>query len=189
MNYAPYVATYDAFAELLTPKHREVLDVACGPGNFSRHLLNRNPGLRITGIDLAPDMIKLARQNIPEGEFRILDSRAIGTLERKFDVILLGFCLPYLSREESTLLLADVGKMLNENGLLYLSTMEGDYDRSGYQSNNSENRVFVYYHSQIFLNEQLEDNRFDIIHTERIAFPSEDESAVNDLFIYAQVQK
>ena len=189
MNYAPYVATYEAFSDLLPQTPATVLDIACGPGNFSRYLLDRNPALKISGVDLAPGMIELARQNVPEGEFSNLDSRKIRTLGRKFDVILLGFCLPYLSQEESGELVADVSRIINENGLLYLSTMEGEYAQSGYQSNDSEDRVFVYYHSLNYLIEKLETNGFEIIHTEKIPFPSEDDSVVNDLFIFARLKE
>ncbi|RZW13335.1 MAG: class I SAM-dependent methyltransferase, partial [Desulfobulbaceae bacterium] len=166
--------------------HITVLDVACGPGGFSRYLLNRNTGLQVRGVDLAPKMIELARKNVPEGNFQVLDSRNIATLGEKFDVILLGFCFPYLSRAETSRLIADVAGMVSDNGLLYLSTMEGDYERSGYQSNNSEDRIFVYYHSQQYLEEQLMINSFEVLQTERIRFPSEQSSEIEDLFVYAK---
>jgi len=189
MSYAPYVESYGAFAKLLTKKHCTILDVACGPGNFSRYLLNVNPNLKITGLDLAPDMIELARQNVPAAEFHLLDSRDIASLGKKFDVILLGFCLPYLSREESALLLTDIGKMINKNGLLYLSTIEGEYSRSGYQSNNSKDRMFVYYHSLNYLIEQLVTNGFEIVHAEKVSFPSDNDSGIDDLFLFARARK
>ena len=140
---------------------------------------------RTTGV-LYRAVIELARQNVPEGDFRILDSRAIATLGAKFDVILLGFCLPYLSRAETTRLLTDAASMVSASGLLYLSTMEGDYKRSGYQSNYSEDRIFVYYHSLQFLAEQLKINGFEILQTERIPFPSEENPEIEDPFIYAR---
>jgi ubiquinone/menaquinone biosynthesis C-methylase UbiE len=65
-SYAPYLATYDAFSKLLSKTHKTVLDVACGPGSFARYLLDRDPALEVTGIDLAPAMINLARGNVPE---------------------------------------------------------------------------------------------------------------------------
>ena len=186
MRYAPYSATYDGFAALFTESHSTVLDVGCGPGNFSRYLLENIPSLRITGTDLAPKMIELARQNIPQGEFHILDTREIGSLNRSFDVILLGFCLPYLSKEASTRLLGELGSMTRTGGLLYLSTMEGNYADSGYQSNDSEDRIFTYYHDKEFLTDLLEINNFETIHIERIPYPTEGGLEIDDLFIYAR---
>jgi 2-polyprenyl-3-methyl-5-hydroxy-6-metoxy-1,4-benzoquinol methylase len=184
-NYVPYVATYHAFSKLLSKTHKTILDVACGPASFSRFLLDKNPALEVTGIDLAPAMIELARRNVPEGEFQMLDSRNIKKLGRKFDVFLLGFCLPYLSREETVQLLSEVSSMMSENGLLYLSTLEGRYEDSGYLSNDKET-MFTYYHDLDFLNEQLIICGLEIILTERTPTPIENDAKREDLFLFAR---
>jgi trans-aconitate 2-methyltransferase len=41
-----------------------VLDAGCGSGRVTRHLLDRLPGGRVIGVDGAPSMIELARQNL-----------------------------------------------------------------------------------------------------------------------------
>src|SRR5438034_418000 len=44
---------------------REVLDAACGEGYFSRVLAAR--GARVTGLDLSPRLIAMARAKDPDG--------------------------------------------------------------------------------------------------------------------------
>ncbi len=53
---------------LLGPiKNKTILDLACGQGFFSQALLNE--GAHMVGADAAPDLIALAKKNIPNGTF------------------------------------------------------------------------------------------------------------------------
>lgn len=52
------------------------------------------------GIDIAPNMVVLAIRNNPTGIFSVMNCRNIGDSDGKFDGIIGGFCLPYLSKEE-----------------------------------------------------------------------------------------
>jgi trans-aconitate 2-methyltransferase len=42
------------------------LDAGCGSGRVTRHLLDRLPDGRVVGVDAAPSMIELARENLSE---------------------------------------------------------------------------------------------------------------------------
>jgi ubiquinone/menaquinone biosynthesis C-methylase UbiE len=58
-----------------------LLDVACGTGLFEMKLREHRPCLRVTGIDLSPQMLDKARERLngeEDGRFRF----AIGTAER-----------------------------------------------------------------------------------------------------------
>ena len=53
---------------LLAPRPGErVLDLACGPGNVARQLVDL--GARVIGVDIAPGMLELARADVPEAAF------------------------------------------------------------------------------------------------------------------------
>jgi 2-polyprenyl-3-methyl-5-hydroxy-6-metoxy-1,4-benzoquinol methylase len=66
---------------------REVLDACCGEGFFSRLLAAR--GARVTGIDLSPRLIELARAQGPPGTtYRVADlSRPLPELAGRFDAV------------------------------------------------------------------------------------------------------
>jgi 2-polyprenyl-3-methyl-5-hydroxy-6-metoxy-1,4-benzoquinol methylase len=67
---------------------REVLDAGCGEGLLARILASR--GARVTGIDLSPRLIQMARERDPrqEMDYRVADlSGALPELENRFDLI------------------------------------------------------------------------------------------------------
>ena len=43
-------------------------------------------------------MIELARHNVPQGQFEIMDRRDIAQLGQQYDAIVCDFCLPYLAK-------------------------------------------------------------------------------------------
>src|SRR5690606_33850579 len=133
MNLDLYNETYDFICSAIVKNKAELLEIGCGPGNMTKYLLSKRPDFNIYGIDIAPRMIALAQRNNPAANFAIMDSRKIGELTTKFDGIVGGFCLPYLSPADSEKLIADAYALLTDDGFIYLSFVEGDPDKSGFQ--------------------------------------------------------
>src|SRR5690606_4608879 len=98
-----------------------------GPGNITRYLLAKRPDFTIDAIDIAPNMIELAKQNNPTANFEVMDCRGIAGISKKYDGIICGFCMPYLSKSDCGQLIADSANLLKDNGILYFSTIEGNY--------------------------------------------------------------
>ncbi len=185
MAYGPYVETYEYLATLVN-EGSSVLDVACGPANISKFLDERIAKLTFHGCDLSPEMIRLAQENLSAGFFELRDSRDIRSIEQSFDVLISGFCFPYLTKEEVADFIAASRTRLNTGGIFYLSTMEGDYKDSGYPENATGDRIFTYYHSAEFLLEQLALNNFETLHELRKPFIENGATKAVDLFIYAK---
>ncbi|MGZ4099994.1 MAG: class I SAM-dependent DNA methyltransferase [Bacteroidia bacterium] len=167
MNVNLYGDTFDFFCDNIKKQNAEVLELACGPGNITKYLLNKRSDLKIFGTDLSPNMISLAKTNNPTTEFAIMDCREIGNLNKKYDAIMCGFCLPYLSKEETEKLVADSFSILNTGGLLYLSTMEDDYSKSDYKKGSTGEAIFMHYYPADFLKRVLKENNFRILKEER----------------------
>jgi len=64
---------------------RDVLDVACGTGEHAR-LLWEDYGYSVDGIDLEPNLVEIAQEKNPEGEFTVADMRSF-TLPKRYDVV------------------------------------------------------------------------------------------------------
>lgn len=186
MDVSLYHDTFDLFCSCMSNVDATVLDVACGPGNIAKYLLSKHPGYNVLGIDLAPRMIELAKANNPSASFRQMDCRDINTLAQKFDGIICGFCLPYLSRKEAVEFINDAAGSLNAGGVLYLSTMEGDYSTSGMQTSSSSEQLYMHFHQADYLTEALEQNSFTIVGMSRIDYRDVDGSSTVDLVIVAR---
>ena len=114
--------------ELLSlPSGASILDVACGPGWLSEALYRF--GYRVTGVDIAEDLLSIARERIralPSPpiqrdsswiDFRILDIET-QTLARKFDAVLLYDCLHHFVDAEAAL--SNLRTMMSPRGILVI---------------------------------------------------------------------
>lgn len=167
MDVSLYHDSFDVFCKNIVSENATVLELACGPGNITQYLLKKRPDLKILGTDLAPNMIALAKTNNPKANFDLLDIKEIKNLNTQFDAIMCGFGLPYLSKKEAIQLIADSSQMLNSRGIIYISTMEDDNSRSGFQKGSSGDEIFMNYHQENYLTKALEDNGFTIIELQR----------------------
>ena len=186
MNVDSYSDTFDLFCEHIQSENANLLELACGPGNITKYLLTKRPDLKILGTDLAPNMIRLAKINNPDAEFQLMDCRDIDMLHKKYDAIMCGFCLPYLSREEAIKLISDASKLLNPHGVLYLSTMEDDYHKSGFRKGSKGDEIYMHFHEADYLTAALEKNNFRIIDLHRQDYPEQDGTKMVDLVIVAE---
>lgn len=183
-----YNDTYDTFCHLIGKSNARILEIATGPGNVIRYIHRKCPNFKVFGIDLSPNMVELARQNNPQAEFAVMDCRDIYLIDKKFDGILCAFCLPYLSREETKKLLSDAALLLESGGILYISTMEGDYNKSRYETTSfsGSNRVFVYYHQADYITDCLREFGFEILDIQRKKYPESDGSFLTDMIFIAR---
>lgn len=149
-----YNESYDYLCASISKPDAKLLDVGCGPGNITQYLLSKRPDFDILGIDIAPNMVKLAKENNPGASFDVLDSRNLDSLNKGYDAVVAGFCLPYLSSSETKDFIVSAYNLLNENGMIYLSFVAGEPEQSGFKTG-SGGRVFFYYHDLSELTRQL----------------------------------
>ena len=83
MDMALYNDTYDYICNSIAKPKAKLLEIGCGPGNITKYLLSKRPDFDIFGIDIAPNMIELAKKNNPTANFDIMDSRQINNLNQK----------------------------------------------------------------------------------------------------------
>jgi SAM-dependent methyltransferase len=146
----------------------------------------RRPDLDLLGIDLAPRMVELAREAVPSARFAVHDCRQLADLKLHFDGIICAFGLPYLSPEDARRFIGAAGDALNPGGALYLSTMLGRSEDSGFESCSTGDQVYINYHSEEEVIGSLRKCGFTVLKQSRIPSPSAAPRATTDLIVIAK---
>ena len=169
MHLNLYDEGYDFICQSVAKNKAKILEVGCGPGNIAKYLLAKRPDFDLFGIDLAPNMVALAAELNPTARFSVMDCRAISQLNDKFDAIIGGFTLPYLSTLERKKLLVDAYQLLHPNGLLYLSYVAGEPAASGFKTS-SNGRVYFHYFKEATLLMEINALGYEAIKTFKVQF-------------------
>lgn len=170
MELTLYNETYDFICNAVNKPNSKIIEIGCGPGNITKYLLSKRPDFDIFGIDIAPKMIELAKKNNPTASFAVLDIRKINQIKTKYDAIVCGFCLPYLSHSDSIKMINDCYNLLNENGLIYISFVEGDPNKSDFQVGSSRDRTYFYFYDLDQVKKVLTKNDFEDIQIFKVEY-------------------
>jgi SAM-dependent methyltransferase len=98
------------------PTARTLLDVGCGTG---QHLLHLSSTFEVEGLDLSPELLRIARERCPGVELHEGDMAAF-TLPRRYDVIICLFSsIAYVrTLDRMRAALANFSRHLNPGGLV-----------------------------------------------------------------------
>ncbi|MFJ6941160.1 class I SAM-dependent methyltransferase [Streptomyces sp. NPDC101132] len=106
------------------PAGAAVLDVGSGTGRPVAAVLAA-AGCRVTGIDVSPAMVALARAQVPGATFEVADVRTYRP-ERRFDAVCAFFPLLVMSYEDVTSSLERIASWIEPGGHLLFATVPGD---------------------------------------------------------------
>ncbi len=166
------------FSSILPGK--KILDAGCGPGRDSEYFIG--DGFEVTGVDVSKELLKIARKNVSDAKFKLMDFRKLTFKDNSFDGIWSMASLVHINRTEIPSVLKEFSRVLVSKGVLYISVREGEGDKEIRQEKyDNEPRHFFYFGEEEF-RKYLKDAGFKIIEIEI----SELESGKNWLEIYAK---
>ena len=103
---------------------QRVLDIGCGTGTLEVMLLERHPGIAMTGLDPDAKALDRARRKCEQAglavEFVCGFADSIAAPEASFDCVLSSFMLHHLTLDQQRATLADVLRVLKPAGALHI---------------------------------------------------------------------
>ncbi|HEY4020864.1 MAG TPA: class I SAM-dependent methyltransferase, partial [Pseudonocardiaceae bacterium] len=109
------------------PGRARVLDVGCGTGRPTAEVLV-DAGHDVTGVDVSPHMIDLARTQVPAARFDVADLRTLTYPAGSWDAVVAFFPLLQLTRAEIDAALAKFAGWLAPGGIFLLATVPVDVE-------------------------------------------------------------
>lgn len=107
-----------------------ILDIGCGSGiPIDRYFLGR--GHKVIGVDISEEQIKLAKINVPEGNYEVKNMTALSPSEYRVDAIVSFYAIFHIPRERHENLFKIISNYLSDGGLL-LVTM-GSVEWEGFE--------------------------------------------------------
>lgn len=107
--------------KLIRPlEFKTVLDVGCGQGSFLAELVAEFPSITPSGTDISPSAVTLARKQVPQGEFFVLDATR-EHLQQRYDLVVCSEVLEHIPDDEAAL--RNIARMTGK--YLVISTIQG----------------------------------------------------------------
>lgn len=117
-------AVLDLFCELTRAVGPEVADVGCGTGHLMPHLASR--GLAPRGVDLSPEMVRVARRNHPRFVVEQADLRALPFADDSLDGALAWYSMIFLPPGGRAAAYAELARVVRPGGYLLVGFKVGD---------------------------------------------------------------
>jgi ubiquinone/menaquinone biosynthesis C-methylase UbiE len=114
----------DAFAELVGSGGGPVVEVGCGPGRITGYL--RSLGLDVSGVDLSPAMIEVARRRCPGVEFSVGSMTALEAADGSLAGLVAWYSIIHTPPSVLPAVFAEFRRVLRDDGLVLLAFQVGD---------------------------------------------------------------
>ncbi|MDE1874413.1 MAG: class I SAM-dependent methyltransferase [Candidatus Micrarchaeota archaeon] len=164
------------FAESFT-RNAKVLDVGCGSGKVAALLSNY--GLRVIGIDISKNMLKLAKENSPKSRFYLMNMKDMNFPTKSFDGVISLYAIIHLPRRYHYEVLKRMYKFLKPGGKLLISVGRSD-SKEWFEENWHGGRMYWSHFSRKKNEDLIANAGFKIKHSYVIGSPND-----KHVFIFA----
>lgn len=109
------------------PFKAEVLDLGCGSAlPVGRFLVER--GFSYTGVDISSSMLRLARENLPDSRFYLMDITELDFEPESFDAVTAFYSIFHVKRDLHDRLFSSLHTILKPGGYMLVSLGDSDWE-------------------------------------------------------------
>jgi ubiquinone/menaquinone biosynthesis C-methylase UbiE/ribosomal protein S18 acetylase RimI-like enzyme len=96
-----------------------VVDAGCGPGHITRYASARHPA--VLGVDLSPEMIRIAREHDPDGGYVVGSMLALPADDGLFAGAMALYSIIHFTDQERAAAIDELARVVRPGGWLYLA--------------------------------------------------------------------
>ncbi|CAI9399754.1 class I SAM-dependent DNA methyltransferase [Nocardioides sp. T2.26MG-1] len=122
-------AVLGLFAELVLAAGTgtEIGDIGCGTGRMAPYLADQ--GFTPHGVDLSPEMVRVARRDQPGHDFAVADLRSLPFADASLDGAIAWYSLMYLTPDDRALAFGELARVIKPGGHVATAFKAGDDTR------------------------------------------------------------
>jgi ubiquinone/menaquinone biosynthesis C-methylase UbiE len=176
-----YDIYYEMLASRLPQTGAKFIDIASGPGNVAAYVRKARQDAVIYCVDDSQNMLEEALARVSRIQPVKLDCRNLHKIDEKFDGAAFFFGLNYLNDDDCILLFKGLSHILKPNGFLLIATITGESSDTGYQANNSGDRVYMVYRTPSVVRALLESSGFNCLIFDKVGSPDNSTQKTDDI--------
>ena len=109
------------FFNNLLPPHGHILDAGCGAGEpVAKYLVEH--GFQVTGVDVSPQILEIAKKQVPGATFLEGDMTRLTFSDQVFDGVVSLYAIWHISRQKHGLVFDNFYRVLKPKGVLFFNT-------------------------------------------------------------------
>lgn len=147
------------------PRDARILDAGCGPGSLVRYIKDKE--YQCEGIDLSEEMLAVAHERVPEGEFTLMDMRHLQYADDTFDGLAAVYSLIHIPSAEVPSVLTEFNRVLKKHGLLLIIAQQGEPDHIVREPLKEDEKTFVNFFTMEKLLRLLHEAGFTVVLQEK----------------------
>lgn len=129
-----------------SPEQPKILEVGCGDGRDAKEIYGRTANF--IGFDISEEMIKLAREYVPEAQFIVGDAVTY-RYPKNLDIVFAFASLLHLNKKEVKIVFEKVLNSLRPGGIFYISLKHAPRYTQKLKNDRFGKRLFYFYNSKL----------------------------------------
>ena len=117
-NLGPRIPVIDEMFSIVTKTNPFFLEIGCGNGRDAKKIVERTT--KYLGIDISEELVKLAREKVPQADFQVVDVTNFNFPDN-LDIVYASASLIHVQKHELELILRKIYKFLNKGGIVRMS--------------------------------------------------------------------